>query len=129
MFSLYQSLSRKEDAAKEPQTTGHDRFCTHQDRLPRSYRRRKRSINRRAQSFSEFNSRSPASVKLGLRRQRSASTNEESDIDLSKAQTVSLSGERKLLPGNRFDSIVKLFSCVTLSPNGTCSTHLSGLKR
>jgi hypothetical protein len=126
---MYQSLSRKEDTEKEPQTTGHDRFCTHQNRLPRTYRRRKRTIGRRAQSFSELNTCSPASVKLGLRRQPSVSTNEENGLDLSKAQEVSLSGERKLLPVNRFDSLAKLFSCIMLSPNGTCSSHLSGLQR
>ena len=129
MFSLYQSLSRKEDFEKEPQTTGHDRFCTHQHHLQRSFRRRKRGNGRRARSFSEINTRSPETVKLDLRRQRSASTEEENDLDLSKARIVSVSGDRTLFPVHRFDSLTKLFSCFTLSQCGTCSSHLKRLQR
>jgi len=129
MFNLYQSLSRKEDIDEEPQTTGHDRFCTHQHDLQRSFRRRKRGTGRRAHSFSGINTRSPATVKLGLRRQRSALTEEENDLDLSKARTVSVSGGRTLLPVHRFDSLAKLFSCFTLSQSGTCSSHLRRIQR
>lgn len=129
MFNLYQNLSRKEDVEKELQTTGHDRFCTHQHHLQKSFRRRKHGTVRRARSFSEINTRSPATVKLGLRRQRSASTEEENDLDLSKARIVSVSGGRTLLPVHRFDSLAKLFSCFTLSQSGTCSSHLRRLQR
>ena len=124
MFNLYQSLSRKEDAEKEPQTTGHDRFCIHQYQHQRSFRRRKRETGRRARSSSEIDNRSPSTVKFGLRRQRSASTEEENDLDLSKARIVAVSGGRMLLPDHRFDSLVKLFSCFTLSQTGTCSSRL-----
>ena len=124
MFNLYQSLSRKEDAEKEPQTTGHDRFCTHQYELQRSFRRRKRGTGRRARSFSEIDTRSPSTIILGLRRQRSASTEEENDLDLSKARIVCVSGGKTLLPDHRFDFLAKLFSCFTLSKSGTCSSHL-----
>ena len=129
MFNLYQSLSRKEDAEKEPQTTGHDRFCTHQHHLQGSFRRRKRGTGRRARSFSEINTPSRSSVKLGLRKQRSTSTEEGNDLDLSKARIVSVSGDRTLLPVHRFDSLAKLFSCFALSKSGTCSSNLMRLQR
>ena len=129
MFNLYHSLSRKEDAEKEPQTIGHDRFCTHQHHLPRSYRCRKRGTGRRARSLSEINTRSSATVKLGLRRQRSAATEEDNDLELSKARKVSVSGGRTLFPVHKFDSLAKLFSCVSLSQNGTCSSNLRRLQR
>jgi len=129
MFNLFQSLSRKEDAEKEPQTIGHDRFCTHQHHLQRSFRRRKRVTGRRARSFSENNTRCPSSVKLGLRRQRSASTEEENDLDLSKAQRASVSGDRTLLPIHKFDFLTELFSCFTLSQSGTYSSHRRRLQR
>jgi hypothetical protein len=66
---------------------------------------------------------------LGLRRQRTASTEEENDLDLLKARKVSVSGGRTLLPVHRFDSLAKLFSCFTLSQSGTCSSRLMRLQR
>jgi hypothetical protein len=129
MFNLFQSLSRKEDAEKESQTIGHDRFYTHQHHLQGSFRRRKRGTGRRARSFSETNTRSPSTVKLGLRKQRSVSTEEENDLDVSKAQRVSVSGYRTLLPIHKFDFLAELFSCFTLSQSGTYSSHRRRLQR
>jgi hypothetical protein len=130
MFNLYQTISRKEEADKEPQTTGHDRFCTHQDRLPRSYyRRRKRSMTRRAQSASELNVRAPERAKVGLRKQRSVCTDEEDGKGLSKIGIMSIPGERTPLLANRLDSLAKLFSRVALSPsvaNSSESRHSHG---
>jgi hypothetical protein len=129
MFSLYQSLPQKEEAEKELQTTCHDRFCIHQHNLTGSFRRRKLGTGRRACSFSEINTPSPATVKSGLRRQRSASTEETNYLDLSKPQMVCVSGDRATIPVQRFDSLAKLFSCVTLSQSGACCSHLRRLKQ
>jgi hypothetical protein len=124
MFNLYQTISRKEDADKEPQTTGHDRFCTHQDRAPRSYyRHRKRSMTRRAESASELNIRPDQSAKLGLRKQRSVCTDEEVGKGLTTIGTVSVPGERTPLLANPLDSLSKLFSCVALSTSVTNSSN------
>ncbi|KDR12072.1 hypothetical protein L798_13376 [Zootermopsis nevadensis] len=128
MFNIYQSISRKEDGDKELQTTGHDRFCTHHQ--PRSYyRRRKRPMSRRAQSVSELQTRVPVSAKLGLRKQRSVSTDDEEGSSFIKTGIVSIPGERTPLLANRLDSLAKLFSRVTLSPNGTNNPNPRGSQR
>ena len=116
MFNLYQTMSRKEGADKEPQTTGHDRFCTHHERVPRSYyRKRKRTMTRRAQSASDLNTRTTSSVKFGLKKQKSACTDDEDNFGIYQSKAVAVPGERTPLLANRLDSLAKLFSCIALS--------------
>jgi hypothetical protein len=130
MFNFHQSISRKEDVDKESQTIGHDLFCAHQARHPRSYyRRHKRPVSRRVQSASERDTRAAAGAKLGLRKQRSVSADEEDVSGCSKTGIVSIPGERTPLLTYRLDSLAKLFSCVTLSPNGTNNSNPRGSQR
>jgi hypothetical protein len=80
-------------------------------------------MTRRAQSASELNPSPAGSAKLGLRKQRSACTDDEDGAGLSKTGIVSIPGERTPLLTNRLDSLAKFFSCVALSPSVTYSSN------
>jgi hypothetical protein len=86
-------------------------------------------MTRRDQSASELTASTTASVKLGLRKQRSASTDDEDEIAFRKTGIVAIPGERTPLLANRFDSLAKLFSCVSLSPSDANNSTTGGSQR
>lgn len=85
MFNLYQSLNKKDDGdgqkTREPEVTGHDRFCQHRAGGHSSSRRRRRAVNRRTQSATELNARAMMTARGSLRRGRSVSTEDDESED------------------------------------------------
>ncbi|XP_015517643.2 slowpoke-binding protein isoform X4 [Neodiprion pinetum] len=106
MFNLYQNMNRREEGEnrREPDMTGHDRFCQVR---PKS-RRKRRQVTRRAQSAIELDTEAMLSARGVLdRRGRSASI-EDDESEEEKGYQLT----------NKIDSLAKiLFNRVTAARN------------
>ncbi|XP_066585215.1 slowpoke-binding protein [Prorops nasuta] len=94
MFSLYQSLNRKDDSdRRDDELTGHDRFCQERPRT----RKKRRAVNRRTQSAIELDSEAIVSARSILRRGRSASIEDDDSEEEKRYQLT-----------NKIDNLAKV---------------------
>ncbi|ERL90136.1 hypothetical protein D910_07490 [Dendroctonus ponderosae] len=95
-FNLYQSINKKDQDDKELQVIGHERW--YQERTSRSSVKKKKRISRRSHSAAEFSNASlSAANKRAAFRNRSQSSEKESDSEGGKSTP------------QRADSLSKLF--------------------
>ncbi|XP_048505448.1 slowpoke-binding protein isoform X3 [Athalia rosae] len=111
MFNLYQNMNRRSaddtESRKEPDLTGHDRFCQERPKT----RRKRRPVTRRAQSAIELDTEAMISARgTTFRRGRSASI----ELDVAEESEE----ERGYQITNKIDNLAKiLFNRVTAARN------------
>lgn len=96
MFNLYQSINKKEEAEKEPDVIGHDRFC--RERASRSSARKKKKIARRTRSVSEFSQLDLSQKRNVFAGGRSRSSEQNGKIGLLSPQKSAESLSKILFP-------------------------------